>query len=152
SSAAEASPWYALIPRMFTSRTPQGLGNPQRLHRARYRCRPMAPVRTTIVTSIMAPHRIALFNALAEDPRVDLTVVYLARSDPSRQWDPREEEMRFRYRPLREWGRVRRGEGYVHLTSGLTPILRSAAPDVLVVGGWDQLAYQLVRLAYVRSG
>jgi hypothetical protein len=79
----------------------------------------MAPVRTTILTQIMAPHRIELFNALSASPDVDLTVVYLARSDPSRQWDTYEGEMGFRHRVLREHKRVRRGETYVHLTSYL---------------------------------
>jgi glycosyltransferase involved in cell wall biosynthesis len=108
----------------------------------------MTRIRTTILTSIMAPHRIPLFNALAEDSQVDLTVVYLARSDPSRQWDVREDEMRFRHRTLHGWGRVRRGDGYVHLTTGLLPILRRADPDVLVVGGWDQFAYQFARILH----
>src|SRR6478672_11583795 len=111
----------------------------------------MAPLRTTILTSIMAPHRIALFNALDRDPDIDLSVVYLARSDPSRQWQTRESEMRFRHRVLRGWGKVPRGDGYLHITSGLLPALREANPDVLIVGGWDQIAYQLARVSRLGS-
>jgi glycosyltransferase involved in cell wall biosynthesis len=105
----------------------------------------MQPVRATILTSIMAPHRIALFNSLAAAPDVDLTVVYLARSDPSRNWDIHEGEMRYRHRILREHLRMRRGESYVHITSGLVSALREAKPDVLVGGGWDQIAYHEAR-------
>jgi glycosyltransferase involved in cell wall biosynthesis len=106
----------------------------------------MAPLRTTILTSIMAPHRVELFNALAADPQIDLTVVYLARSDPSRRWMTYEAEMRYRREVLRGWAQIARGEGYAHVTSGLVSALRRARPQVLVVGGWDQLAYQEARL------
>lgn len=101
----------------------------------------MEPVRTTILTSIMAPHRISLFNALASFEDIDLNVIYLARSDPSRRWLDHEDEMRFRHRVLREHARIRRGEAFVHVNSGLLGALRSSRPQVLVAGGWDQLAH-----------
>jgi glycosyltransferase involved in cell wall biosynthesis len=97
--------------------------------------------RVVILTSIMAPHRIAAFNELAADPDLDVVFVYLAETDPSRLWDPHREEIRFRYRVLRERWRFRRGPSYAHLTTGLVPVLRELRPDVVVAGGWDQLAY-----------
>jgi glycosyltransferase involved in cell wall biosynthesis len=101
----------------------------------------MATHKVLLLTSIIAPYRIPPFNALAADPAVDLEVVFLARTDPSRHWAVREDEMRFSHRTLREVWRVRRGESFTHLTSGLSRVLRTARPDVLVVGGWDQPAY-----------
>src|SRR4051812_8533084 len=102
----------------------------------------MGPVRTTVLTSIMAPHRIPLFNALAADPALDLTVIYLARSDPRRAWATYEEEMHYRHVVLHEHFRVARDEVYFHVTSGLFRELRRARAQVLLVGGWDQIAYQ----------
>jgi glycosyltransferase involved in cell wall biosynthesis len=101
----------------------------------------MLTPKVLLLTSIMAPHRTASFNALAADPAVDLEVVFLARTDPDRKWTVREDEMRFPHRTLREVWRARRGESFTHLTSGLATVLRQARPDVLVVGGWDQQAY-----------
>jgi glycosyltransferase involved in cell wall biosynthesis len=101
----------------------------------------MATPKVLLLTSIMAPHRIAPFNALAADPAVDLEVVFLARTEPNRRWAVREDEMRFPHRTLREVWRTRRGESFTHLTFGLATVLREARPDVLVVGGWDQPAY-----------
>jgi glycosyltransferase involved in cell wall biosynthesis len=101
----------------------------------------MSSVRTTILTSVMAPHRVALFNQLAQEPDVDLSIVYAARSDPSRSWDAIEGEMRYRWTVLRQRALLARGESFVHVTSGITPVVRDAAPDVLIVGGWDQPAY-----------
>jgi glycosyltransferase involved in cell wall biosynthesis len=89
----------------------------------------------------MAPHRIASFNALVEDPDLDVVVVYLTETDPSRAWGTHETDMRFRHRVLQERWRVRRGDSYLHLTTGLAGTLRELRPDVLVVGGWDQAAY-----------
>ena len=98
-------------------------------------------MRVVLLTSIMAPHRIAPFNALAAMPGIDLTVIYLAVTDPTRTWDTHVEEIRFRHVVLREHARRRRDETYVHLVSGLTATVRSARPDVMVIGGWDQPSY-----------
>ena len=105
----------------------------------------MTQVRTTIVTSIMAPHRIALFNSLAADPAIDLTVIYLAETDPSRHWSVRQNEMKFRHVVLTERARFGRAEGFLHLTTGLRPALGRSRPQALIVGGWDQPAYHEAR-------
>jgi glycosyltransferase involved in cell wall biosynthesis len=101
----------------------------------------MSSPKVLLLTSIMAPHRIAPFNALALDPALDLEVVFLARTDPSRRWEVRDDETRFSHQTLREVWRTRRGEAFTHLTYGLATVLREAHPDVLLVGGWDQAAY-----------
>jgi glycosyltransferase involved in cell wall biosynthesis len=36
---------------------------------------------------------------------------------------------------------MRRGDSYLHVTTGLVGALRELRPDVIVVGGWDQVAY-----------
>jgi glycosyltransferase involved in cell wall biosynthesis len=83
-----------------------------------------------------------LFNALADMPDIDLTVTYIARTDPSRRWATEEGEMRYRHHVLRQHMRLTRGESFVHLTSGLIGELRRSRPQVVVAGGWDQFAYQ----------
>lgn len=98
-------------------------------------------MRVVILTSIMAPHRIAPFNTLASLPDIDLTVIYLAVTDPTRNWDTYAAEIDFRHIVLREHTRWRRGEAFVHLSSGLAAALRRAQPQVIVVGGWDQPSY-----------
>ena len=121
-------------------RVPRARNGP-RVHGRRVSFPVMEPVRTTILTSIMAPHRISLFNALASFEDIDLSVIYLARSDPSRRWPDYEDEMRFRHLILREHARIRRGEAFVHVNSGLLGALRSSRPHALVAGGWYQLAH-----------
>ena len=101
----------------------------------------MVTPKVLLLTSIMAPYRIAPFNALAADPAVDLEVVFLARTEPNRRWAVREDEMQFSHRTLREVWCIHRGESFTHLTAGLASVLRESRPDVLVAGGWNQPAY-----------
>ena len=57
--------------------------------------------RLVILTEIISPYRIPLFNTLAQHPVVDLHVIFLAETDPSlRQWRVYKEEMRFSYQIL----------------------------------------------------
>lgn len=103
--------------------------------------------RVVILTSIMAPHRIASFNALAAVEDLDLEVIYVAESEPNRQWRTDEDQMRFRHRMLRERKVVRRGDSYTHLSAGVIRALRDSEPDVVVAGGWDQAAYLFAYVA-----
>lgn len=93
--------------------------------------------RLVIVTEIISPYRIPLFNALAKHPGVDLHVIFLAETDPSlRQWLVYKEEIRFAYRVLPSW-RKRIGEYHTLLNRGVARALGQAAPDVIVCGGYN---------------
>ena len=75
--------------------------------------------RLVILTEIISPYRIPLFNALAEFRGVDLHVIFLAETDPNlRQWRIYKEEIQFRYQVLPSWRK--RIAGYnVLLNAGL---------------------------------
>jgi glycosyltransferase involved in cell wall biosynthesis len=103
---------------------------------------PVAPrLRLMLVTPIMAPTRIPLFNALASDPTIDLTVVYLARTDPNRRWRFWEHDIAYRHEILTERFRWHRSDNYVHVSTGLLHALRCELPQVVIAGGWDQPMY-----------
>jgi len=112
----------------------------------------MAAVRTLLLTSIMAPHREALFRELSRDDELDLHVVYLARSDPTRLWDLRSDPSGYQASVLNERARWPRSEAYVHLSTGLTKLLRRKRPEVLIIGGWDQPAFLAAALEARASG
>ena len=60
--------------------------------------------RIVILTEIIAPYRIPVFNALAEHEGVDLHVVFLSETDPTqRQWRVYKEDIRFSYEVLPSW-------------------------------------------------
>ena len=96
--------------------------------------------RVALVTEIISPYRIPLFNALAGQPDIDLHVIFLAETDPSlRQWQIYKEEITFSYRVLSSWRR-RIGKYNLLLNRGVTDALRETAPHVIICGGYSYIA------------
>jgi glycosyltransferase involved in cell wall biosynthesis len=96
--------------------------------------------RLVVLTEIIAPYRIPVFNALADMEDIDLHVIFLSRTDASmRQWRVYEEEIEFSFEVLPSW-RTRVGKYNLLLNSNLGNALRNAAPDVVVCGGYNYFA------------
>lgn len=96
--------------------------------------------RLVILTEIISPYRIPLFNALAERSDINPHVIFLAETDPAlRQWQIYKDEIRFSYEVLSSWRR-RLGSYNVLLNWGLSRALESAQPDVILCGGYNYLA------------
>jgi glycosyltransferase involved in cell wall biosynthesis len=95
-------------------------------------------LRLTLLTEIPAPYRIPLFNALAD--RVDLTVLFLRERNPERPYRMHAEELRFDWLVLPGRDFTVTGRWLV-LNRGCARALRRAAPDALLVGGWNQPAF-----------
>ena len=96
--------------------------------------------RLVILTEIISPYRIPLFNALARDRGVDLHVIFLAETDPGlREWQVHKEDIRFSYEVLPSW-RKRVGPFHVLLNRGVGRALAAAAPDAILCGGYNYLA------------
>jgi 1,2-diacylglycerol 3-alpha-glucosyltransferase len=104
--------------------------------------------RLVILTELIAPYRIPVFNALAQRPEVDLHVIFLSRTDSSmRKWRVYEEEIRFSYEVLPCWRR-RVGKYNVLLNRGLANALRLASPDAIICGGYNYVSsWQALRWA-----
>jgi glycosyltransferase involved in cell wall biosynthesis len=95
--------------------------------------------RLVILTEIISPYRIPLFNTLAREPGVDLHVIFLAETDPSfRQWEVYKEEINFSYQVLPSWRR-RVGRYNMLLNFGLRGALRAAHPDLILCGGYNYI-------------
>jgi len=96
--------------------------------------------RLIIVTEIIAPYRIPVFNALARRDDIDLHVVFLAETDETqRQWLVYKDEIQFSYQVLRSWRR-RVGKYHCLLNWGMTKALKQFSPDVIVCGGYNYAA------------
>jgi glycosyltransferase involved in cell wall biosynthesis len=99
-------------------------------------------IRATVLTNILSPYRIPLYQRLASMPGLDVTVILLAESEANRQWhnDLQADGFATRVLPgksLYLW----RWELPVHLNRGLGRTLDSQRPDVVMVSGWDQIGY-----------
>jgi 1,2-diacylglycerol 3-alpha-glucosyltransferase len=96
--------------------------------------------RLTILTEIISPYRIPVFNALMHEPGIDLHVIFMAETDTSlRQWRVYKDEIKFSYEVLRS-RRWRLGKRNILVNSGLRDALRAAAPTNIICGGYNYLA------------
>ncbi|HZR56188.1 MAG TPA: glycosyltransferase family 4 protein [Terriglobales bacterium] len=96
--------------------------------------------RLVLLTEIIAPYRIPVFNKLVNQDGIDLHVIFLAESDPSlREWLVYKDEIQFSYEVLPSW-RHRLGKYNFLLNSGVTETLRRSSPDVIVCGGYNYIA------------
>jgi len=104
--------------------------------------------RVVIVTEIIAPYRIPVFNALAQHDDIDLHLIFLAENDRTqREWLVYKDEIRFSYQVLPAWRR-RIGRQSFLLNWGVETALRRAAPDFIVCGGYNYVAsWQSLRWA-----
>ncbi len=95
-----------------------------------------------LLTNILSPYRVPLFNALAQRLEGGLSVICAARSEPLRLWKQEPEHVLFRWHvlPGLHWEWALR-EWHVHLNWGLGWWLRRLRPEVLVLGGYDQPLY-----------
>ena len=93
-----------------------------------------------IITEIIAPYRIPVFNALAQHGAIDLHVIFLAETDSAqRQWMVYKDEIRFPFEVLPAWRR-RIGRHSVLLNWGTETALRRARPDFILCGGYNYVA------------
>ena len=53
-----------------------------------------------ILTEIISPYRIPVFNELSNDPRIDLEVLFFSQTERRRSWRIPLEKIRFKYRVL----------------------------------------------------
>lgn len=100
-----------------------------------------APIRIMLVTTIMAPYRVPVFNALAAIDGVTLSVIYLSETAPHRSWNINHEDMNHDYAVLRERYRIDRDNTWMHFSTGLRREAGRWKPDVMLLGGWDQPAF-----------
>jgi glycosyltransferase involved in cell wall biosynthesis len=96
--------------------------------------------RLVILTEIIAPYRIPVFNALAARDDVDPHIIFFSETDPTlRQWRVYKDEIRFSYEILPSWRR-RFGRYNLLVNRGVGSALRNAAPAAVVCGGYSYLA------------
>jgi glycosyltransferase involved in cell wall biosynthesis len=94
-------------------------------------------VRLTLITEIIAPYRVPVFNALAARADVDLHVLFLAENDPKlRHWTVPKSEIQFSYQVLPSL-RLRLGNLNLLLNRSIPSALRQAQPAAIICGGYN---------------
>jgi len=102
----------------------------------------MRSARATIVTNIISPYRVPLFNRLSKEDDLDLKVIALAEKEANREWQIAKEQIEFDYHVLRGFHKfIWSKEIPIHLNWGLWKALQRYKPDVLITSGYDAPAY-----------
>ncbi|MGD0417552.1 MAG: glycosyltransferase family 4 protein [Terriglobales bacterium] len=96
--------------------------------------------RLVILTEIIAPYRISVFNVLARRAGLDLHVIFLAETDETlRQWRVYKNEICFSHQILPSW-RWRAGKSSLLINRGLWSALNQVSPQVIICGGYNYAA------------
>jgi glycosyltransferase involved in cell wall biosynthesis len=96
--------------------------------------------RVLILSEIISPYRIPVFNALARHEGMDLHVAFLSETDAGlRQWRVYKDEIHFSYEVLPS-ARFRAGRGSLLLNWRLRFCLKKIAPDTIICGGYNYVA------------
>lgn len=110
-------------------------------------CRPKRKhtFKVLILTNVISPYRVSLFNALVSAPKEadwSYRVVFLAERDEIRGWNVPKENIKFNYQVLHGWHKfIWSREIPIHLNRGFIRMLREYNPDVIVTTGYNQPVY-----------
>jgi glycosyltransferase involved in cell wall biosynthesis len=100
------------------------------------------PVRVTVVSPEPTPYRSPLFDRVARQPGVELTVVYAGRTVAGRTWQVEPEHRAVFLDGVRVPGVRRLLRHEYPITPGIRGALEESEPEVVVVSGWSQFASQ----------
>lgn len=106
----------------------------------------MRPIRLVIVTNIPAPYRLPVYALLAQEPDIDLHVVYCSGREPDREWNLSQAE--FPHTFLNQ-SFVRFRGRFIHINHDIWSVLLALKPDIVVTTGFNPthlLAYAWTRL------
>lgn len=93
------------------------------------------PARVAVLSRIPNPYRGPVYDLLAEEPSIDLTVLYCARLEPNRQWQLKPGHVRTVFLKERMW---KLGDNrFVHFNWDVLSKLRDIRPDVVVTNGYN---------------
>ena len=101
-----------------------------------------AALRVAVVSPEPTPYRVPLFDRVAADASIDLTVIYAAHSVAHRAWTVAPTHRHVVLRGVAVPGAERLLRHQYPLTPGIAKALRNAQPDVVVVSGWSTFASQ----------
>ena len=107
----------------------------------------MRSYRAILLTNILSPYRIPLFNALKACEGWTFTIAFLAERESNRRWRVRADELTVTHVTLPGWSRyVWRLELPLHVNWGVYRFLKQEDPDAVILGGYASLGSWLALL------
>lgn len=105
-------------------------------------------MRVAILTEIISPYRIPVFNHLASHPEIDLKVIFASETEELRHWRVPKEQIRFNYEvlPGRVIARTYQNSS-LFFNPTIIQTLHRGHFDTIIFGGYHHFSYWLA-LAY----
>ncbi len=91
-------------------------------------------IRVVLVTNIPAPYRLPVYALLAQEPDLDLHVVYCSGREPDREWNLG--QARFAHTFLNK-SFVRYKGRFIHINHDVWSVMSSLKPDIVVTTGFN---------------
>lgn len=104
----------------------------------------MKQKKVVLITNIVAPYRIPLYNYVHKNGEFDFRVIALAEKEKNREWRLAKEKIEFDYQILPGWHLFfvrKKREIPIHLNRGVFKVLWQQKPDIVITSGYDCLAY-----------
>ncbi|MBA7514952.1 D-inositol-3-phosphate glycosyltransferase [subsurface metagenome] len=102
----------------------------------------MKDFKVLIITNIISPYRIPLFNSISEKSIFNSKVLALAESEENRKWVVKKDDIKFDYEILPGWHFfIRSKEISIHLNRGIFKIFWKYNPEIVITSGYDSLVY-----------
>lgn len=101
-------------------------------------------MKVVLITNIISPYRIPLFNAISEKGNFCFKVIALAEREKNREWELSENKIKFDYQILPGWNWFvwgKKKEITIHLNRGVFKTFLEYKPDIIMTSGYDDLAY-----------
>lgn len=100
--------------------------------------------RVVLITNIISPYRIPLYNYIYKKRDFDFKVIALAEKEENREWRLAKEKIEFDYQILPGWHLFfvrKKREIPIHLNRGVFKTLFKYKPEAVITSGYDSLAY-----------
>ncbi len=104
----------------------------------------MRKIKILLLTNILAPYRIPLFNILGEildQAGFEFKIAFMAENEQNRDWRIRKDEIKVPHTILRGWNYfVKEFELPIHINWNIWQFLRKESPSVIISGGYSSLS------------
>lgn len=102
----------------------------------------MKKLKVLLITNIISPYRIPLFNYLQGQSDYSFKVIALAEREENREWRLAKEQIRFEYKILPGFHKfIWSKEMTIHLNWGLSKAILRYNPDIVITSSYNTLAY-----------
>ncbi len=102
----------------------------------------MKKPKVLLVTNIIPPYRVPLYEYISKVENLDFKLIALAENEANREWQIAKDQIKLNYSVLSGIHKfIQSREIAIHLNWGLGKAILRYKPDIVITSGYDMLAY-----------